>query len=450
MEKILNETKEIVEELCEKYEYDNQDIEGRDSLKTVLLKAIPSMLQGHNYEDRQLFYQMLRHTPIVVTENLTQESYKNLIEQYIGKNINQHIIEDDIHDLGEYGKELGAGAYVSEPVFDENMNLQGKKSFIYIQKVSENAKEFFGTDINVSHLIHELGHAWHAEKDQYVMQADGTLKERIGTAEFIYSFSPTENNKILKKNIKTTGLMIEESMNTIIEENAMANYMEIPLEQMREEYRDRLVPSNYQGYMSNFVEYMLSTLDKTDFENYRLYGKEECKNRINSLMEKTGYWQNRNIDILPSSESPRNYNNKRNIISRMSSEEVQEFFAKYDSIYFPDISQMTPLEKIDNVLKQQFNLNTIKYSIEIHNFMEFIDLLSYEGYSLVNQSADLLNLQQESEQNQTPQIALSSVVKNALKQGTTTEQVNDAKEIEQLETYKENEHTNEGVSIDDK
>ena len=180
-EKIQKECIDIVEQVGAKYGYD-------DNLKTVLLKAIFAMLKDCTEEERNLFYQMLSHTPIVIVENLTEEGYNQLLEQYIGKDINQHIIEEKA-DLGEYGKGVALGAYVSEPILDENMKLQGKKSFLYIQKVRGKAEEFFGTDINVAHLIHELGHAWHTEKEQYVMQEDGTLKERVGTAEFIYSFS---------------------------------------------------------------------------------------------------------------------------------------------------------------------------------------------------------------------------------------------------------------------
>lgn len=47
-------------------------------------------------------------------------------------------------------------------------------------------------------MIHELGHAWHAEKDQFTMLEDKTLRERIGTAEFTYSFSKTTDNKFVK------------------------------------------------------------------------------------------------------------------------------------------------------------------------------------------------------------------------------------------------------------
>lgn len=393
VEEILNECKDIVEKVSEIYHYDDKDKQGNDSLKTVLLKVIPAMLKDSNQEERNLFYQMLSHTPIAITENLTQESYDKLVEQYIGKDVNQHIIEENV-DLGEYGKDLGVGAYVSEPILDENMNLQGKKSFIYIQRLTGKAKEFFGTDMNVSHLIHELGHAWHAEKEQFVMQPDKTLKERVGTAEFIYSFSKTHDNKFLKKCIKITGLMIEESMNTVAEEKAMANYMGISLDEMQKEYRNSLVVSDYQGYMADFVGYMLEKLGKDDFENYRLYGETESKDKINDLMKKTNYWINREIDILPSADSPRSYDKKRAVLDRIDNIRVQEFFDKYETIYFPDISKMTPIEKIDNVLAQRYYLSMERYNMGIDNYKDFLERTCYEGFPLVDQAADLKKRQE--------------------------------------------------------
>lgn len=432
MEEILNECKEIVEEVCNKYGYDDHDKDENDSLKTVLLKVIPAMLKDSKPEDRNLFYKMLSHTPIVITENLTQEGYEKLLEEYIGTDVNQHIIEEDT-DLGEYGKELGAGAYVSEPILDENMNLQEKKSFTYIQRVSGKAKEFLGTDINVPHLIHELGHAWHAEKKQFVMQEDGTLKERVGTAEFIYSFSKTPDNKFVKKCIKTTGLMLEESMNTVAEEKAMANYMGISLEEMRKQYRDSLVPSNYQGYMADLVAHMLDTLGKDDFENYRLYGDAESKNKINTLMKKTDYWKNRETDILDSSGSPRSYDKKRAVLESIDKKSVKDFFYEYETTYFPDISAMTPIEKIDNVLEQKYNLNMIRYSMGIDNYKAFLERLGYEGFSLINQASDLKKKQEllhavsdvkSSEMNditqETKTVATHSLQNNISKEGENT------------------------------
>lgn len=384
---LFKEINKIVNEVCEKFQYDSTDKEGNDSLRTVLIKVCTVMLKDANEEDRNLFYEMLRHTPIVVTENLTREGLKQLEEQYIG-NINPHILDQEI-DLGEYSKNVGAGAYVSEPILDENLQLKGKKSFLYIQRVSEKMQHFFGTDINVSHLIHELGHAWHAEKDEYTMLPNNILKERVGTAEFIYSFSKDANGTYTKHADKVSGLLIEEGMNTLFEEKAMANYINIPLEDMKDAYRTVLVPTNYQGYIANVVSYMLQQLDSKDFEQWRMYGDSESREKIESLMSRTKYWENREQDILPTSDSPRNYNNKRQIIARMQSSSVQEFFRQYESIYFPDVSQMSPLDKIENVLEQFYNMSSVKYNIDIEVYKEFLDCLGYEGYSLINQASNV-------------------------------------------------------------
>ena len=384
---LFKEVNKIVNEVCDKFQYDTTDKEGNDSLRTVLIRICTIMLKDSNEEDRNLFYEMLRHTPIVVTEKLTQEGLKQLEEQYIG-NINPHILDQNIN-LGEYSKSVGAGAYVSEPILDENLQLKGKKSFLYIQRVGEKMQQFFGTDINVSHLIHELGHAWHAEKDEYTMLPNNILKERVGTAEFIYSFSKNANGTYTKHFDKVSGLMLEEGMNTLAEEQAMADYMNMSLEDIKDAYRTVLIPSNYQGYISNFVSYMLQQLDSRDFEQWRMYGDSESKERIMSLMARTTYWKNREQDILPNSDSPRNYNKKKQIIARMQSNSVQAFFKQYESIYFPDVSQMSPLDKIENVLEQFYNMSTIKYNIDIENYKEFLNSLGYEGYSLINQASDV-------------------------------------------------------------
>ena len=381
------EINKVVNEVCEKFQYDSTDKEGNDSLKTVLLKICTVMLKDSNEEDRNLFYEMLRHTPIVVTENLTPEGYKRLEEKYIG-NVNPHIVEEK-SNVGEYGKNVGAGAYVSEPILDENLQLKGKKSFLYIQKVNNREQQFFGTDINVSHLIHELGHAWHAKKNQYTMLPNNTLKNRTGTAEFIYSFSKNPDGTYTMHTDKVSGLMLEEGMNTLCEEQAMADYMNISLEEMKDKYRTVLIPSSYQGYIANFVSYMLQQLNSKDFEQWRMYGDSESKGRIESLMSRTKYWENREQDILPTSDSPRNYNNKRQIIARMQGDSVQEFFKHYENIYFPDISQMSPLDKIENVLEQFYNMSLIKYSIDLEDYKAFLNSLGYEGYSLINQSSDI-------------------------------------------------------------
>ena len=158
---------------------------------------------------------------------------------------------------------------------------------------------------------------------------------------------------------------------------------------MKDKYRTVLIPSSYQGYIANFVSYMLQQLNSKDFEQWRMYGDSESKGRIESLMSRTKYWENREQDILPNSDSPRNYNKKKQIIARMQSNSVQAFFKQYESIYFPDVSQMSPLDKIENVLEQFYNMSTIKYNIDIEDYKEFLNSLGYEGYSLINQASDV-------------------------------------------------------------
>lgn len=388
MEDILEESAKVVEEICEKFNYDREDEKGNDSLRTVLLKTLPAMLADSKKEDRELFYQMLRHTPIVIVENLTREGYDALVEKYIG-DVNPHI-EDQALEVGEYAKQVADGAYVSEPIIDENMQIKGKKSFIYIQKVkNDKVKEFLGTDIHVPHLQHELGHAWHAEKDQFVMSEKGILTERVGAAEFQYSFLPSGDGKYIRRNDKVTGLMTEEGMNTLAEEKAMANYMGISQEEMKKAYKEVLVESDYQGTISDCVEYLMDSTSKRDLENWRLYGNQESKDKIENWMRKTEFWKNRELDILSDNTSERSYAKKRNIVSRFDEPETKDFFQKYETMYFPDISQMTPLEKLENALQQFYNLKNIKYKIELEDFSALHDRICWESYSLINQTADV-------------------------------------------------------------
>ena len=55
---------------------------------------------------------------------------------------------------------------------------------------------------------------------------------------------------------------------------------------------------------------------------------------------------------------------------------------------------MAPIEKIDNVLEQRYNLNMIRYNMGIDNYKDFLERLGYEGFSLINQAADLKKRQE--------------------------------------------------------
>ena len=161
-------------------------------------------------------------------------------------------------------------------------------------------------------------------------------------------------------------------------------------------------------------------------------------------MSKTEYWKNRKEG------SPRNYDKKRDIINRINDSHVQDFFKKYEDIYFPDISTMTPLEKIDNVLKQQYSLNMEKYSMGVENYGDFIEALGFEGYSLINQAEALIKETVEKKDDKNTEketvITIKDVAKNALEK-TNLEKAKEAESIEKnnsidIENNKDNREEN--------
>ena len=169
----------------------------------------------------------------------------------------------------------------------------------------------------------------------------------------------------------------------------MAEYKGISLEEMRENYRSVLVQSKYQGMISDCVQQLMNKTSEQDLESWRLHGDYVAKEKIEKWMEKTEFWKNREEDILPNSESQRSYSKKREVIARTEETRVQEFFAKYEDVYFPDISKMTPFDKIENALEQFFDLSNMKYSIKIEDYSDLIDRICWESYSLINQTEDI-------------------------------------------------------------
>lgn len=392
-EELLEECQSIVDEVCEKYNYDTNDIPGNDSLRTVLLKSILAILIDRPKEDRELFYQMLRHTPIIITEpNLTKSQLDELQDRYIG-NINSHIQYEN-RETTEYTKVVGSGAYISAPVFSKDMQLNGKKSFIYIQKIdNEEKKAYLGTDINVSVLQHELGHAWNSEENEYVMSENGTLTRNCGASKMEYSFEKGQDGQQLQKCSKITGIFIEEAMNTIEEEKSMANYLGISKEEIKKLYNEnKLDESIYSGSASSSMEYLLEKTSRDDFNRWRLYHDQNDIKEIEDQMKKTEFWKNREEDIKPESESRRNYLKKHEILKNYQSPEIEEFFKNNEDVFFPDISSMTPIDKIDNVLEQQCYCKKkllLLYSVSPENTASLFEQIAHEIYPLINQTIDI-------------------------------------------------------------
>ena len=205
------EINDLIDEVGVKYGYDQELVE-------VLKRCIPAMIEGKSKEDAKLLMDTLKRVQIYTFDSKPlEEDIENIKkEKFNGRN-------DDVktkpYDTGEYGKGVSAGAYISEPVFDENMNIVDRIGFIYVTNLDRTSEtlKFYGTKINLSHLIHELGHAWAAQKDEYIQDDEGyTFK--VGTGEF-YNRVNRETHEVEGTTAK--GIYLEEALNSIEEENAL-------------------------------------------------------------------------------------------------------------------------------------------------------------------------------------------------------------------------------------
>ena len=131
MENILEECIPIIEEVCKKYGYNKEDKPGNKSLGTVLKEITPIMLEGRSLEDRNLFYNMLRNTPIEIIDSLNSETINSLKNKHYG-DINNNVIEEEIDSV--YNNGIAPGAFSSKPVIDKNMKIIRKKIFYIHEK----------------------------------------------------------------------------------------------------------------------------------------------------------------------------------------------------------------------------------------------------------------------------------------------------------------------------
>lgn len=177
-------------------------------------------------------------------------------------------------------------------------------------------------------------------------------------------------------------------MNTIEEEQAMANYLELTLEEVRQKY-SILGESIYQGLMTYIVDYLLEKTSREDFSKWRIHKDEEAIKRVESLIEKTEIWKNREDDISPNSGNMRSYATKKEMYERINNPSLNDTVKRNENVFFPDIATMTPILKIDNVLEQVYDIKTIITKIDLEEQNEIFNQLGYESYAFINQASDI-------------------------------------------------------------
>lgn len=367
-----------------------------EELQSVLKRVLPAMLEGHSYEEKQLFYKMMSHTPIVAIDEKDKINRKDLDRKYLG-DFNSHIKDVDENE-SIYDSITGDGAFVYDVEFDENANVVGKRQYLYIKRADLTQKQFghikerselFGTGINVGHLMHELGHAWCSESNTTEYE-NGILRDRCGTSTIEYKITPNGDGTFTRTKVGVEGLYIEEGLNTEMELEALSRYLNMGREAVDALYKSGpLIPSNYQGVISSVANHLLQTPLGKDFQNYRMSGDKKYLDKINGIMSQTKAYERR-MDSTKESRA------KDQVFIEPASDSIANFLASCRDDYYPDKANMTPFQILDNALNQCFDLGVNKMKFDIYNdkCFEQYRALSYsaqtDAYVPINQARDLI------------------------------------------------------------
>ena len=290
----------------------------------------------------------------------------------------------------------GAGALVTEVALDNDLNIAGRKQYIYIREEfvanTDNniqARDLFGTTINVAHLIHELGHAWHAEENQFEVR-DGYLIERVGPATLTSKLEKLDDGTCTRFLEKVEGLILEESLNTKAEEEALARFLGMPREKVQKDiYRKLLVPSNYQGIITSMGDRFCELDSNGAIERWRLTGDISELDELMYIMSQTDSYIKRN-------EPDENLEKKRKMFEAPRTAKMKEMFERCENDFFYDKQDLTPLGIVECSMVEVYDVLMNKLSFDIFNedglayYKDFMLEAMRSGYVIMNRTLDIL------------------------------------------------------------
>ena len=167
--------------------------------------------------------------------------------------------------------------------FENERNINNKK-YTLVSRDYENSdtSKFYGTKINLSHLIDELGHAWAAQKGEFEQDEKGNFTMSIGTAK---SYNKVDRKNKTVEETGIDGLYIEEALNSIEEEKSLYRLFEI------NDYHDipGYIPSKYQGIMTDMMRYYTEKLGKTAFEKARVQKDRSEIEKLQEIFDETSF-----------------------------------------------------------------------------------------------------------------------------------------------------------------
>ena len=375
---------QIIDNVSQKFGYSEE-------LNKTLKRIVPYMVKDKSDEVKDMLFKTLNRVKIfVLPSNATKEDIDRCQTEVFGDtNKDVKFVEQD---RGEYGKGVAAGAYVNEPVFNADMDIVGRQSFLYITELSKYDKlaEVYGTNINISHLIHELGHAMASEKEEFVQDENGNYINNVGACKIACKVDK-ENKTVIPDGYD--GLFIEETLNTIEEETVLCDMLGI--ENISELKAKGYVPSSYQGMMTDIMKSYVEKFGKERFDDFRFLKDREALKDIDKAIEETEGWS-----FIQTEEYEKNKRIKFAKVNELETTEgakrsINNLFSEYDDVYFPDNSKFTPMQKLENVFTQVYNFGSVKYNFDIMKpenleiYKEVVRSMINEGYVLKNQAKEI-------------------------------------------------------------
>lgn len=406
---------DCIDRIGYKYGYDFELV---DALK----RCVPAMIQGKTEEDINLLMDTLERVQIYTfDEQPKQEEIDAIISKKINGR-NEHV-RTMLYDRGEYGKEVSPGAYVNEAIFDDDMNIVDRVGIIYLTNLYSNSKtsKFYGTKINLSHLIHELGHAWGSQKGEFQQEENGDYTMLIGTAKFHYR---VDRKAHIVEGTGIDGLYIEEALNSIEEEEALyrllgiENFNNIP----------GYVPSKYQGAMTDMMRHYIKKLGKSTFEGIRIQKDRQEIEQLQEIFDETNFMKSmQEMDYYTNKEKQLDSAQDTSMSDR-AKKRVKDFFEKYRDLYLAPHKNQGFLEHLDRVLEQLYNFTSIQYSYDIYKedikqaYQQTQVSILVEGYIPVNQAAEIIEKRKNQE---SLQVTLSNLAREALEEKIRIGEVTD-------------------------
>lgn len=344
----------VISEVSKKYNYSEE-------LSDALKRCIPAMVVGKSDEDIQLLMDTLDRVQIFTFDSPpTDEEIDDVIMKQKLMGRNDHVKSIDM-DCGDYGKNA-QGTYQSEMVFDEHMNIIDRIGIIWLVNLSEESptRAFYGTRINLSNLIHELGHAWGAQKGEVQQEENGNYTVFVGAGQIHFE---VDRDECIVEEIERRGVFVEEALNSIEEENSLYrlfnidSFFEIP----------GYVASGYQGGMTTVMKKYIDELGPDLFDRLRFQKDRAAIQGTLTELSSTDFMQEMQVSdyYILKENALRSFEDtdmsddaKKAVCDMLESQKSLFLYSGYDKNF---------IDHLDMVLEQLFYLDTVREKFDLGN-----------------------------------------------------------------------------------